>query len=320
MGPRGKLAIAFIAAAAAVAAVVAESARADEPTTQPTATAVPGRDIMATVNGHPLYMADLLELLIRGPGPAYSGQLVREEIVRQEMIRLKLKVTGEEILDEAERILKIMVPQAKTAQERRQVLAQLLVQKQVSQEQWLRSIRLTARLRKLAEASVKITDKMLKAQFGNMYGQQRIVRHIELGSLDDARKALADARNGKDFKGMAFNRSLAQTAATGGLLPPIGPRTRGVPAAIMQAVMAMENKGELSDPVQVGARFHILKLEKIIAPRDVKFEDVKDKVVEAVKESLLRRHQKLILDQLEKKARVRYVNPILKRLSAKGQG
>lgn len=314
MSPRGRLAIAFIAAATAATAAV----RGGESTAQPAVAS--GRGVMATVNGRPLYMADLVDLLIRGPGPAYSSQLVREEIVRQEMVRLKLKVTDEEILDESERFLKIMIPQAKTAQERRQVLRQLLVQKQVSQEQWLRSIRLTARLRKLAEGKVKITDKMLRIQFGNMYGQQKIVRHIELGSLDDARKVLANARKGKDFKGMAFNRSLARTAATGGLLPPIGPRTRGVPAAIMQAVMAMEHEGELSDPVQVGARFHILKLEKIIAPKDVKFEDVRDKVAESLKESLLRRQQKLVLDELEKKARVRYVNPVLKRLVAKGSG
>ncbi|MCD4699078.1 MAG: peptidyl-prolyl cis-trans isomerase, partial [Phycisphaerae bacterium] len=121
-------------------------------------------------------------------------------------------VSDAEVEAEAESILKVMVPQATTAAERKQVLGRLLAQKQVSIEQWTSSIRMAAELRKLAEPKVKITDELLREEFRRIYGHLVVVRQIEVRSLDKAQEVLEKLQEGEKFADMAWKYSINKNA------------------------------------------------------------------------------------------------------------
>jgi parvulin-like peptidyl-prolyl isomerase len=74
----------------------------------------------------------------------------------------------------------------------------------------------------------------------------------------------------------------------------------------------MTRVGEVSDPVQVGSRFHILKLDRIIEPKDVEFEEVKDAIAADLRERMVRTAANLLLVGLMQSAVVEFVDPSLK--------
>jgi parvulin-like peptidyl-prolyl isomerase len=81
---------------------------------------------------------------------------------------------------------------------------------------------------------------------------------------------------------------------------------------LKQVALAMTRIGEISDPVQVASRFHILKLEKIIEPKKVKYVDEKDKIAAELKEQMIRGAGNRLLEKLSESAEVEFVNPSLK--------
>ncbi|MEM6315832.1 MAG: peptidyl-prolyl cis-trans isomerase, partial [Planctomycetota bacterium] len=66
-----------------------------------------------------------------------------------------------------------------------------------------------------------------------------------------------------------------RTAALGGEMPPFTRQTLGMPDAFKAVAFELE-VGEVSDPVQADDAYHLIKLERRIPPKIVKFEDVKD--------------------------------------------
>ena len=278
------------------------------------------KEVMAYVNGKPLYMADLVDCLLRGHGRSYADQFVRQELVRQALAKANMALTDADIEAETQSILKLMVPEARTRDERLDVLNKMLVRKKVPYAQWVAGVRVAASLRKLAEPRVKIDDEMLRIEFGRIYGRQAVVRMIEVESLSKAQEVLAALRAGKDFADLAWRRSIHDSAKNRGLLEPMSAKTRNIPPAILQTALALRKKGQISDPVQVEATFFILKLEESIAPKNVKFEAVKDKITISLRARLLRMHQKSVLDEITRDGKIEYVNPVLKRAAgAKGR-
>jgi len=276
-----------------------------------------GRDVMVLVNGKALSMDELIDSLLRGPGLAYADQLVRCELVNQALAKAGMTLTEEDMKVETESIMKLMVPQAQTPAERLQVLDRMLAQEQVPFSQWVLGVRVSASLRRLAEGRIKITDAMLKTEFGRLYGRQVIVRVIEVASIAKAREVLAALKAGKKFEKLAWSTSIHASSTNGGLLDPITANTRGVPPAILQTALSLKNPGDVSDLIQVEATFFIMQLDESIQPKNVKYEKVLETIRESLKGKLLRFHQKAVLDEITRDGRVEYVNPVLRELTEK---
>ena len=281
------------------------------------ATTRPGAgEVMAYVNGSAIPMSRLIDRVLEGPGMSYVRQLVGQELVRQEMEKKKITVSDAEVQAESDRMLRTMAPQAKTDQEREQVLNRLLAQRQLSRRQWLQSLRQLAELRKLAGPNVEVTDTMLREGFARRYGRQVTVRHIEVKSFEKARDILEEANAGANFGDLAMTHSIGRTSQTGGMLPPIGPKTEGVWPAVRQAALSLNRAGQISPVIATGDTFHIVKAEGFIEPKDVKFEEVKDALADEIREGLIFSRQRQILQDLHRSATVRYVHPAVKRLAA----
>ncbi len=284
----------------------------------PVATSAPtsAPAVMATVSGRPIYMSDLHDLLVRTHGVSMAYQLVAGELVHQAAEANHVSASDREVQEESDRTLAEMFGQVARGDQREQLLNEWMRQRGMSFKQWQMIMLRNVLLRKLAEPRVNVSDEDLAKEFGRQYGRKVQVRHIQTDSLASAQEALKKLEKGADFAELARKMSVNPSAADGGLLPPIGQDSRTLPPALTEAALAMKHVGETTDPIQVETSFHILMLEKIIEPQNVKFADVKDKLIQDVRRRRLRSESQKLLGELIQAAqndhRIQYVDPVLR--------
>jgi parvulin-like peptidyl-prolyl isomerase len=294
-------------------------------TTEPAVEAAPAApvadEVMATVNGEPILMSVLHRNLVRDYGMQEAQQLIANELVRQQAAKEKISVSDSDVKAMHDRTLEQMFPSMPAAQ-RDSLLEQLLTQNRISRGQWDSIMRRNALLAKLAEPKIRITEQDLQEAFGDAYGQKFVVRHIQTVSLAEAQRLRKELISTKaDFADAARKYSTNPSAADGGLLPPISKDSKGVPPAIQQAAMAMKKVGEISEPVLAGTAYHLLYLEQIVPPQDVKFQDVKTKLEKNLRSRQIRILQQEMLAKMIREATekgdIQYVNPVLKEQAEK---
>jgi parvulin-like peptidyl-prolyl isomerase len=81
----------------------------------------------------------------------------------------------------------------------------------------------------------------------------------------------------------------------------------------------MKKIGEVSDPIQVGTAFHILKLLVIIEPENIKYENVQARLAADVHKRKAVALQQDILQILVRGGKLQYVDPILKSQADQGR-
>jgi parvulin-like peptidyl-prolyl isomerase len=187
-------------------------------------------------------------------------------------------------------------------------------------------MRRNALLGKLAGRMVRITEDELRQAFGRRYQRKVVVRHMQLPSLPTAALTRKNLLSGVDFAALARQKSMGPSAADGGLLPPFGRDTAEVHPDLRDAAMSLERVGQISEILKIGKSFHLLKLEKIIEPEDVKFEDVRQQLARQVRAKRIEQLKQSILTRLfveaSRAGKIRFVDPTLRELSeqARNQG
>lgn len=280
--------------------------------------------VMAIVNGQPIYMSQLNALLVGEFGFAMSQHLVADEVVRQESQALKVTVNDADIQAENDAVLRRALPSApQSPAERERLLTQLQGQFGVSPRIWDIVMRRQALLRKIAVTKINITEQELRSEFDDQYGKQVFIRDIQVATITDAERLLKELVAEKDpsaleakFISLAKKNSAGPTAASGGMLPVITKNGNNVHPVIRNAAMAMTEVGAVSPIVANGTSFHILYLVGREDPKNVKFEDVKDRLHKLIEERQVATLQQQILGQLienaRKSGRLTYVHPVLK--------
>jgi len=300
-----------------VASTPAEAATQPAAATEGAAASHPADpDVMAYVNGRAIYMNELNDLLVRSYGLSVAQQLIASELIDQEARKKNISVTEADVQTEIDGMLGQVFAGVSEEQQRKQLLEQMLTQRNISHKQWRLIMHRNALLRKIAAPTIApITDEELHKEFGSRYGRKVEVRHIQVASLAEAQQIRKLAET-EDFATLAKKHSKNPSARDGGLLPPIGEETPTVPPAIQQAAVALKKVAEISDPIQVGTTFHILKLERIIEPQDVDFADVKDELSAELRRRRIYSAQQQLLLQLIQEAKrtgkIEYVHPVLK--------
>ena len=280
-------------------------------------------EVMATVNGQPIYMNDMNDILLQNYGLGVAQQLIANELVRQECERQRIIVTDQDVQRQHEEALRVNFPTLDAGQ-REQALEKYLSSQRpngqkINRKQWSFTMRRLAQLAKLAEPRIKIADEDLQQAFNDSYGRKVVVRHIMLATLTEAQDVLSKLEKGADFLQLVKEKSKnPATVANGGLLMPISRATTGFPPAIKDAALSMTKVGQISPVVQAGEVFHVLKVEQIVAPQDVRFEDVKGKLRQQVHDVRLQAiQQQILLDliaEAKKKGTVNFTNPTLKQV------
>jgi parvulin-like peptidyl-prolyl isomerase len=147
-----------------------------------------------------------------------------------------------------------------------------------------------------------------------MYGGQRVIADIMLRNVREATVARERCRT-EPFEKVAMSMSIdPQTAPNGGVWPPFSAQaSQGIPPVIVQAAFTTD-EGKISDILQTSDNCHIIKVLKIIPPKIVKYEDVKDIVRKQLEEQLVQSDIKKLREELTARAQalVKIDDPILK--------
>ena len=272
-------------------------------------------DVMAIVDGVALPMSDLIDILVFSYGLPMAQQLVANELVRQEAVRHNVAVGPVEIAAEHQQMLRMLFPMFPDQAQREHAFGVYMQEGQVTQKQWDLTMERNAVLRQLAKGRVTVTDEILQHAFGVRYNRQVVVRHIQTANLPDAESVMKDLKGGVEFEKLVQLRSLSPSRQRDGLLDPISAQSPGTPPALREAALGLKEIGQLSNVIQAGTTYHILRLEQIIEPDKVKFEDVRDSLHKDVFEEMVQHQQLEVLRELIQRAteqkKIRYVHPIL---------
>ncbi len=274
------------------------------------------RDVMAIVNGEVLYLKPLTDALITESGYKLAQQMIADRLVRQEAQEMGIQVTREDIEEERDIQLAKMIPQVQDPAQRRSMQPQLIQNLGVTEQVWQMVLHRNALLGKIAAKDVEISEEMLRKEFARQYQQKVRVRHMQLPSLPAAQHMLQRLERGEEFTALVRQNSMGPTASAGGLLEPFGSRDETVPEQLRKSAMRLSEPGQISEVIMIGKSFHLLKLEEIIPPADVEFEDVRDKLRKDVRARIVDSQKPLILNQLFRQAleegKILFVHPILK--------
>jgi parvulin-like peptidyl-prolyl isomerase len=274
--------------------------------------------VMATVNGKPIYMEDLVNPLIEANGLQMAEMLVANSLLAQEAAKKNVAITREDAQAEHERTLAIMLGSQYSANDREKLLDELLRRRGLTRGIWDATMNRNAILRKLALPRVEVTDALIQAEFVKRYGEKVQCAHIMLPSVTEAEKIIELLKDpAQDFAALAKRYSTnAETAKDGGLLPQFTKDDAAIPRALREAAFSLK-EGQVSGIVQAGGNFHVLKVLKRSTPAALTLESVKDKLTEEVRQQLIEAMQTEILTELRRNADVEFINPILRRTAQK---
>jgi len=277
--------------------------------------------IVARVKGQPITMQQFVTPLIKAHGLPLLLNMVQLELAREDAREAHVTITPQDVEHEQDLTLAKMFSdsdkkeqdQAEEAdrkgqtelarktreqirKDRQSLLSQYLDNQHYSRVEYDIVVELNAYLRNAAERTLKgkISDDMVKQEFGVEYGQNAKVRMIVLGNMTEVEKAQQLLKLGQDFADVAKRMSRDQrTAPLGGEMPPFSRQTPGLPDEFKQLAFSLQ-PGQVSDPLNYGGNFYLIKLEELIAPRVVKFDSVKD----ALRKTMYERLTESVMGQL----------------------
>ena len=271
-------------------------------------------DAVAIVNGQPISKRRMVDVLMEAHGLQVMQQLIVLELAKEETRRLKLRVTQADVDREYEQAVAKIAPPADaggktlTEAEKQQSFELLLQQKNLTLTEFKLGMERNAHLRKVVEGELHVDEATLREEFSRLYGDKVEVRHIQVGDASALHEALKQIEDKADFSGIARRVSQnAETAPSGGLLPPFAFNDESVAAVLREAAFAMK-PGEVSKPIRVGRWWHILKLEQRIPATGTRFEDVRGQVEQTLRDRVIPQEMNRLITSLFKKAQIRVLD------------
>lgn len=280
----------------------------------------PGGDAIAVVNGRPIGREWLTRALIQTHGLELLVLKVSLELVREEADARGLAITAADIDREYDLTLQVAESGGGevTPQRRQQLIDRWLLARGVSAEELRLAMQRQALLRKLAGQRIKLDETTIRDEFARMYGAKVQIRHIELASQRDVDRIKPYVDAGEDFARLAQQYSTNEVSASkGGLLPPFTRHDETIPGALRQAAYAL-SPGQLSNPIKVENRYHLIKLERIIEPTVIRFEDVRPAVEASLRNRVLQPEMERLLSELQQRAKLTIHDDVLRAQYADG--
>ena len=168
-----------------------------------------------------------------------------------------------------------------------------------------------AYLRKLVETEIKISEPTLREEFARTYGERVQIRDIVIADAKELSAALDALNKGMDFAEVAKRFSQHPTAPLGGQLEPFAFDDDRIPPLVRESAFGLR-PGEVSSPLRVDERFHIIQLERRVSPDNVKFEDVKAQVEEKLRDRVIPQEMSKLAAELFEKAQIKVLDAKLK--------
>jgi peptidyl-prolyl cis-trans isomerase C len=175
----------------------------------------------------------------------------------------------------------------------------------------------TAMVQKYLRGQVKpnpVTEEQAKAHYdqmkSNLGAKEFKLRVIMLPNDQRAKEVHGQIAKGKDFAEMARQWSLAPSSSRGGELewvsfktPAKEGQTQGLPLPLAQAVEKMQ-KGKFSEPLAVGDRWWIVKLDDVRNTNVAPFEQTKANIMRMLQQREIERVTTELATKLAKDAKI----------------
>ncbi len=305
-----------------------------------------GDRVIAQVGTKPMTMRELEGPLVEAHGLSVLLNMVQLELARQDAAQNHVLVSPQDIQTERDQTLlrlfrgtdekmqekideavqqkrldeaKKLTEELKQDHER--LLDQFLAQQNVSRPEFDLVLQTNAYLRKIAEPKLegKITDEALRQAFNQTYGETVSVRFIQCANAQQIAEAKRQIASGKPFARVAQEMSNDPvTARMGGELPRFSRQTPGYPEEFKKEAFSLQ-PGQVSEVVQSGNAFYLIKLEARFQPKAVKFENVKESLRTELYERLTLAAIKELREQLAQQAlqMLKIEDPVLKKQFAR---
>lgn len=267
-------------------------------------------DVLATVNGEPIYTEEISALHARLP-PDLQAQVTREDLIQQaidkELVLQRARSEGIRASDEE--VEARIAEQAQMFGSSASELRQLLEASGVSWSDYEDAVREEVVLTRFVEEEIIPQVDIAPDDVEEYYydnpdlfeadaGEIR-VRHILVGDEELAVELSDRARAGEDFAALAREHSLDSTAASGGLLGFVSAETPLV-EPFLTAALALE-EGEVSVPVETQYGWHVIKREGNV----VGLEEAEPQIRQALEQAMARQRFDELLVELRGTAEIR---------------
>lgn len=257
--------------------------------------------VVATVNTQRITREDLARQCRRSSGKEILESMVNKHLIVQECQRQGITVTRAEVDAEIERMAKrFNIPVD-------QWLKMIKQERNITPSQYANDIIWTTlALRKLAGERLTVSHDELVKEFEIEYGDAVRARLIAVSSPEKAKSLQAKAAaRPEEFGNLAKDYSEdAPSASAKGMINPI--RKHGSYKEIEDAVFNMAD-GDVSPVIHAGGQYVILKREKLLPARPVKFEAMVPQLEEILRSRKMRPVADDIFQQLQKDARIENV-------------
>ncbi len=262
----------------------------------------PKHDVMAVVNGQDIRRDALATACVDRFGEDVLEGIVNKRLIAHHCRNRGITVTDAEIDAEIDR----MAARFKIGRE--QLLKDVIErQRGVSEAQYKTDMLWPMiAIRKVAADELTLTDQQVQEAYESQFGAAVKCRLIVVGDRQLAEQIQRQVTAQPDeFARLAMQHSVdINSASIGGLIQPI--RRHVGDKAIEQAVFALE-PNQITPIIPVGEQFAILKCEGRLPERNVPLENVREDLVEQIKESKLREFANTLFQDLQNSATVQNV-------------
>lgn len=263
--------------------------------------------VVATVNGDKVTMQELgNECLLRHGEEVLEGEISRT-LLEQELKATGISVTQEDLNAEMAHAAELAgVLDAKGNPDLAKWLEVAVAEQGITKERYLRdSVWPSAALKKLSAKDVQVTEEDVAKGFEANYGERVRCRAIVLGNLRRAQEVWNKARQNASveyFGDLAAEYSVEPTSkALRGEVPPLG--RHGGQKLLEDAAFKLQ-ANELSEIVQMGDKFIILRCEGRTERMDIDLKDVRNILERDIFEKKLRMVMGEKFEEINSRARV----------------
>jgi len=283
-------------------------------TAPPAASAVPtgGPAAIAFVNGKPIEREAVVGVLLEAYGLNVLQQEIALAAVRQAAITAGVRIRDSDIEREYDNTLRRGDDEPISPIRRAELIEVWRKRTGVSAAELRIAMTRQAYLRRMAEPSITVTDKLIADEYERQYGEKVEVRHMQLASIRDAEQVRRRLAAGESFEALAARFSQNRmTAGEGGLLPPFTAGDLRFPKTLREAAFQLQ-PGQTSDPIQFEGQYHVLLLVRRLPRGTVPLAQVRAKLESDVRQRLTADEMDRLALDIVRKAKIRIDDPSLR--------
>lgn len=262
---------------------------------------------VALLNGGPVHWDSLKTPMVEAAGGQILQEIVLGRLLQEELSRRGLTISKQQIDRERQLLVDTLDPDRDQAA---RLLAAVRKRRGLGAERFEALLWRNAALRMLVEGEAQVTEADLRQAYEEGYGLLYVVRLVTVNTMEQAAEVVRRARAGESFIDLAVELSTDSSAKQGGLLPAISPADATYPQAL-RAVLPKLQAGEVSDPIALETGFAVVRLERLIEPVPVEFEEVKAELTQRVRRRVEQEQMQRKARQLLNQAEVLVLDPTL---------